>query len=105
MINQANDAIANHTKAITIVSFHFVLSCSSEPKSILYAQTIINIIAIVPAIVIKKLIAHFKIFGISSICISHLLTFFSVILSQKIQSAYFSASANCIEKNIQRMVK
>jgi len=47
------------------VSFHFVLSCASDPSKILYAQTITNIIAMVPAIPIKKSMTDFKILGIS----------------------------------------
>jgi hypothetical protein len=66
MINHASDAIAKPPNAIIMVSFHFVLSCSSEPKSILYAQIIIKIIATVHANSIKKFIAHLRIFGMSS---------------------------------------
>ncbi|MBT3726711.1 hypothetical protein HOG21_03260 [bacterium] len=47
------------------MSFHFVLLCSKDPNNILYAHIIINIIAIVQAIHIKKSIAHFNIIGIS----------------------------------------
>jgi len=52
-INQASDARAKPVKAMMIVFLHSVLSCLREPKSILYAQIITNIIAIVPANHIK----------------------------------------------------
>ena len=61
-----------------MVSFHFVLSCSSDQKSILYAQIITKITAIVQASHIKKSIADFIISGISLACISPFLIASSV---------------------------
>jgi hypothetical protein len=68
IMSHARAARANQLRAIIIVSFHFVLSCCIDPKSILYAPIMINITAIVPAIHIKKSIAALIAFGISSRC-------------------------------------
>jgi hypothetical protein len=98
IINHANEAMANQPNAIIIVSFHFVLSCSNEPNSILYDQTIINIIATVHAIVIKKSIAFLIITGISSICIFQFFNAFSVFSlfhPLKFQSTHQSANDIC----------
>ena len=69
-MNQASAAIAKPVSAIIIVSRHFVLSCCSDQKSILYAPIITKITAIVPAIPIKKSIKLRIAFGISSRCTS-----------------------------------
>jgi hypothetical protein len=96
IINQASVAIANHVRAIIIVSFHFVFSLVREPNNILYAHIIMNIIAIVQDISSNKSMVDLIIIGISSICISHLLTFSLVNqvlpVLQKIHHAFSSAA-------------
>lgn len=95
MIIQARAASAKPHNAIIIVSLHLVLSCWREPKSILYAQMITKITAIVPAIHIKKSIADLIAVGISSRVTSHSLSF--VFEIQRIFSA--ACDPKAIEKN------
>jgi hypothetical protein len=66
IISHARAASANQLSAMIMVSRHFVLSCWSDQKSILYAPIIIKITATVQAIPMKKSMALRIAFGISS---------------------------------------
>lgn len=65
-INQLRLAKANQIKALIIVSFHFVVSCVSEPKRILYAQIIMKTTEMVPATPNKKFVVDCIKHGIAS---------------------------------------
>ena len=94
IINQLKVAITNQTIAIIIVFFHFAGSWVKDQNNIWYAQIIIKIIEIVPAIHKKKLIDQVRIFGISSIWISQVLRASSVFASSHLKSHSIPQSAS-----------
>jgi len=72
---QLIEARINHPRARKTVFFHSAVEFSvALPIAILYAHMMIKIIATVPAIPIKKSVAHTIIFGISSVLISQFLS-------------------------------